>query len=107
MRRLLLAVMALALSLTADDGTRLRVQITHTDKLNLSAGGTIRINDSLGDVNVEGWERPDVEITVTKTTEYSVGPKERDAASKLLNLFQVTAQNTSRPHRVPWAQPST
>ncbi len=63
--------------------------------MNLSAGGTVRIDGSLGDVNVEGWERPDVEITVTKTTEYSASPKEREKALALLNLYQATAQNSS------------
>jgi hypothetical protein len=43
------------------------VQISNTERVDFPPGGTIRINGSYGHLVVEGWDRPDVEITVTKS----------------------------------------
>jgi hypothetical protein len=44
-------------------------QVTTTERVSFAAGGTIRIDHSYGDLNVEGWDRPEVEITVTKQSQ--------------------------------------
>jgi len=41
--------------------------LTTTDHVNFSPGGLIRIEGSYGTLNIEGWDKPEVEVTVTKS----------------------------------------
>lgn len=41
---------------------------TKTQTLELAPGGTIRIAGSHGDLNIEGWDRAEVQLEVTKMT---------------------------------------
>ena len=65
-----------------------KVTVTHTETLSLPAGGTVRIEHSVGELGIEGWDRPDVEITVIKTTQdfYSAADHAKG-----------TAENRARP----------
>ena len=54
---------------------------TTTERMNFAPGGTIRVEHSYGDLRVEGWNRPEVEITVTKS---------------LLRFGQLQAQDSRR-----------
>jgi hypothetical protein len=49
--------------------------------MNFAPGGTIRVEHSYGDLRVEAWDRPEVEITVTKS---------------LLRFGQLQAQDSRR-----------
>jgi hypothetical protein len=46
-------------------------RVTDTQRIDFAPGGTIRVDKSWGDLYIEGWDQPRVEITVTKTTSYS------------------------------------
>jgi hypothetical protein len=48
-------------------GTVLAVEVTATEHASLAPGGTIRIEHSYGDLTIEGWDRPEVELTVIKS----------------------------------------
>jgi hypothetical protein len=71
------------------------VQLTNTDHVEFAPGGTIRFTGSTGQLDVEGWDRPEVEITVAKSTYRSNTPKERDEATQELNLVRVVAERKS------------
>jgi hypothetical protein len=45
-----------------------RVESVTTEKADFAPGGTIRIEGSTGELNVEGWDQPAVEVTVTRYT---------------------------------------
>jgi hypothetical protein len=45
-----------------------RVESVTTEKTDFAPGGTIRIEGSTGELNVEGWDEPSVEVTVTRYT---------------------------------------
>ena len=47
---------------------RQRAAVTTTANVDFSSGGVIDLRNSFGDVWVEGWDRPEVEISVTKST---------------------------------------
>jgi hypothetical protein len=95
-----------------------KVQVAHTDHLSLPAGGTLRLQHSFGELNIEGWDRPDVEITTVKTTKeyYRTADSARGRAE--LERVHVTSEveekdivvTTSAPHRgfpgLPWTEPS-
>jgi len=41
-------------------------EIAHTDRVDFAPGGTIALNDSFGDLYIEGWDQPAVEMTLIK-----------------------------------------
>src|SRR5215470_7481499 len=58
----------LALSATAQAQiTKQKAKITSTERIEFGMHGLIQIVDSFGEVNVEGWDQPDVELTINKT----------------------------------------
>jgi hypothetical protein len=42
-------------------------EVVTTDHLNFAPGGLIRIDGSYGTLNIEGWDKAEVEVTVTKS----------------------------------------
>jgi len=68
------------------------VKITNTEHMNFAPGGAIRIDDSYGELNVEGWDQPEVEITVIKTSPYDYNQSE---ATKHVNGVQVMTKRMS------------
>jgi hypothetical protein len=90
-----LSVLGITLPLSADDGTRQPVQVTSTERINFAPGGTIRLNDSYGYLTVEGWDQPDVEITVTKATDDDYETAQREQAEQRLKDVRVTVERRS------------
>lgn len=89
-----LSFVGLTLPLVGDDATKQLVQVTKTERVDFAPGGLIRVNGSYGDFNVEGWDQPAVEITVIKSLGY-YEPKEREQATKRLEMVRVVAQRRS------------
>ncbi len=85
---------AFALPLLADDLSRDRVSSTHTERFNVSAAGAIRLESSLGQADIEGWDRPEVEVTVVRSSVHLYDAKARAEAQAHLDSAQViTKQN--------------
>jgi hypothetical protein len=63
-----------------------RVDVTTTEKTQFLPGGTVRIEGSTGEVNVEGWDEPAVEIQVVR----SAWTDQEDRTKARLNLIQVS-----------------
>ncbi len=70
------------------------LQVVTTDTLDFN-GGTLRINNAYGQINLEGWDQPRVEITVTRTAFRHSTPKEQEGGKAYLNQIQVTAKKES------------
>lgn len=70
------------------------VEVTTTEKVDLGPGGTIRIVGSEGELNIEAWDQPQVEVTVTRYTERGSDPKSREATQKLLAGIRVETKKT-------------
>ena len=67
-------------------------EVTTTQSLEFGAKGTIQIVDSFGSVKVEGWDKEEVEMTVTKRTQKKYEPKDLAKAAKGLERFKVTME---------------
>jgi hypothetical protein len=67
-----------------------QVHISSTQQVPFQAGGTIRVNHSFGELWIEGWDRPEVEITVTKSPDELYSAKDLAAATKLADNVKVT-----------------
>ena len=91
---LLLFVCCLALGLPAQAQTvdKREAEITTTQSLEFGAKGTVQIVDSFGTVKVEGWDKDEVELTVTKRTQKKYEPKNLAKAAKGLERFKVTME---------------
>jgi hypothetical protein len=66
-----------------------QVQVSNTDRVKFAPGGLIRLDHSYGDVTVEGWDRPEVEVTIIKSMPFDYQPKHPELAAQ--HLERVTA----------------
>ena len=84
-----LGVSCLAL---AGDETKQFFQVTKTERLDFPSGGLLRLKNSIGQVTIEGWDRPDVELTTTKSTKDSYNTQDREKAVKELDQVRIAAE---------------
>lgn len=96
MRRLLVTAIALALPVLADDRSKETLSSTHTERFNIPAAGAIRLENSFGELDIDGWDRPEVEVTVVRSTERPYDAKahahNRDEVQRRLDSVQITAK---------------
>ena len=70
---------------------------TTTERVDFAPGGLIHINGSYGDLNVEGWDRPEVEVTVVKTLPYARKPKPPEQSTTTLDQVRIVTEHKSPP----------
>jgi hypothetical protein len=89
-----LAVLTLCVAclLLGDDDARQKVQVSKTEKMDFPANGTLRLQNSTGDLTIEGWDQPGVEITTTKSSKEEYLARDRDKAAKELDRVKVSAK---------------
>jgi len=58
----------------------------------MPSGGILRIRNATGEVIIEGWDKPEVEITTIKSTQYEYLPDERARATAVLDRIRVTTE---------------
>ena len=68
-RIVLVIVAGSALALVADDRSNRTLSAAHTDRFNVPASVSIQLENSFGEIEVDGWDLPEVEVTVTKSVE--------------------------------------
>lgn len=78
--------------LAAGDRDKEALSATHTERFNVPTAGAIRLENSFGEVDIDGWDRPEVELTVTRSSEHLYGANERAEAQRRLDSVQVTAK---------------
>lgn len=93
-RRLAIMALALCLPLVAKV-PKPALPIVTTEHLDFAPGGTIHVNGSQGGLNIEGWDRAEVEITVTRSTYRLDTLKDRDLAKRQLEAIKVTTERKS------------
>jgi hypothetical protein len=95
-----LSVLGAALPLLAADGPETKgpkqsFEVTSTERVNFSPGGTIRLVDSYGYLTVEGWDEPEVEVTVTKSTDRFYGSENKQEAERRFGQVRVVTERKS------------
>lgn len=68
------------------------VHIDKTRTLEFPAGGTLRLVRSTGDVTIEGWDGPGVELTTTVQSLETYSAADRDKEKKELERVQVAGK---------------
>jgi len=66
---LFVCCLALGISAQAQTADKHEAEIKTAQSIEFGAKGTIQIVDSFGSVKVEGWDKEEVELTVTKRTQ--------------------------------------
>jgi hypothetical protein len=89
--KLLILVLGTGMALVADDRANRPLTVTHTDRYNVPAPVSIRIENSFGEIDLDGWDLPEVEVTVTKSAEDLTDQKDR--AKTRLDAVQVDVKH--------------
>jgi hypothetical protein len=85
-----------------------QVTVTTTEHASFAPGGTIRINHSYGNLNVEGWDQRVVQLTVIKSMPLDYKPKRPEEATRHLSGLRIALEaksgtevvvSTMRTHR--------
>jgi hypothetical protein len=106
--------MAAAAPLFGESGNTNLIPVIRTQQVPFQDGGTIHLNHSYGQLWVEGWDRPEVELTVTKWPEALYGSKDQAEAAKLVENVHIAAErrsdtdleiSTSVSHFSRWTHP--
>ncbi|MBV9396662.1 MAG: DUF4097 family beta strand repeat protein [Bryobacterales bacterium] len=70
--------------LLAAQNTRDKVETRQTEHMTFEPSAVVHLENILGHVKVEGWTRPDVEVTIVKATkDYFSGDQQETAAKEL------------------------
>jgi len=93
MKRTLTLLFGIGCLLYAASDTPQKIQIAKTEQADLPSGGAVRLKNSTGELTIEGWDRPGVEITTLKSTKraYPATGAEREKASHILDEVKVSA----------------
>jgi len=76
-------------------GPKQSFEVTSTERVNFLPGGTIRLANSYGYLTVEGWDEPQVQVTVTKSTDRFYGPEEKPEADRRFEQVRVLTERRS------------
>ena len=91
---------ATALPLAAADrpeqtGPHQSFAVTSVERVPFSPGGAIALNNSYGHLTVEGWDEPEVEITVTRSSSRFYPPESEEEAERGFDRVRVAAERRS------------
>ena len=104
-RKLVPLALALGLPLLPQSPLQ-QVAVVTTDRVDFAAGGTIRFEGSVGELNIEGWDQPQVEVKLTRVDYVDASEKDREKGK--LERITVKAEKrsgnelviaTALPHR--------
>jgi hypothetical protein len=95
MKRTLTVVFGVSCLLFAGEELTQKIQVVHTEHADFPSGGLLRLKNSFGELTVEGWDRPDVEITTVKSTKAAYGAQDRERVSRELDKVRVTVEHQS------------
>jgi hypothetical protein len=90
MMRTLMVLFGISCLLLADDEPKQKVQVLHTERADFPSGGLVRLRNSIGELAVDGWDRPDVEITTIKSTKALYASRDREKASRELDEVRIS-----------------
>ena len=104
MLKLVIAIV-LSLPLLANDRSKEALSTTRTERFNVAAAGAIRLENSFGEVDIDGWDRPEVELTVVRSSERLYDPNGRAEAQRRLDSVQITAKQNGNDVVISTAYP--
>ena len=67
-------------------------EVTKTERVNFLAGGTVEVDNSYGYLTVEGWDEPEVEVTVAKSTNRFYEPERKERVGQRFDEIRVSTE---------------
>lgn len=111
----LIAIGSSCLLFSEDEAGR-TIGITKTERMEFPARGVLHLQHSIGELTVEGWDRPEIEITTTKVPplHYDSRWREKSSHDRELEEVKVAAErhdddvviSTTLPHGRSFPPPS-
>lgn len=80
----------LAAVLLVTDVPMEQVQTTHTDHIDFPSTGVLKLEHSTGELSIEAWDQPGIEITAIRSTKSWYVSKRDDAVKKLDQIKMKT-----------------
>ena len=68
------------------------VKITKTEQMDFPSGGLLHLNDVIGDLTIEPWDQPGIEITTTKSTKADLDSQNHEKGVAELDQVHIAAQ---------------
>lgn len=90
-----LNVFGIVLPLSGDDTSKRSVEVVHTERQNFAPDGVIQLNGSYGYLSVDGWDQPEVEVTITKSTNRFYKPNRQEEAKRHLESIRIVTDRRS------------
>jgi hypothetical protein len=90
-----LTVLGVTLPLCGDEILKPPAQVTSSEHFDFAPGGVIRLDGSFGDLYVEGWDQPRVEMTVTKFMPYEYESTHPERSVQHMSAVRVVAERRS------------
>jgi len=81
--------------LLATEETGPSVQITNTERLPFPAGGVLHVKSWHGELEVEGWNEPEVELTAVKTAPFGSDESARSKLEKVRIAMERQGQEVT------------
>jgi len=106
MQKLPVILIVLAFPLLADDRSKETLSTSHTEQFNVPEPGVIRLENSFGEVDIDGWDRPEVEVTVVRSSERLYATKARVEAQRRLDSVKITTKHDGNDVVISTAYPS-
>ena len=110
-----ITMFAAALPMLSEEKFPQSFEITTTERVKFTPGGTLHLNDSYGYLSIEGWDESEAEITITKSTDRYYRPDQENEAKKKLDQIRVEIKHpsdtdleittTRAPRHGTWAPP--
>jgi hypothetical protein len=69
-----------------------KVEVTDTQRSDFPSGGTLHLKNSTGELTIESWDQPGLEMTTIKSSKVAVEGHEREKAVKLLDRVKITTE---------------
>ena len=92
---LMFGALAMGLPAFGDEYVKPQPEVTRTERVDFSSGGVIRLDGAYGDLFVEGWDQPAVEITVTKSMRYKYESAQSQRAAQHMESIRVVTERHS------------
>lgn len=96
MMRLFLCLIGLAILVSvasAQTVEKQRVYVTTTERIPFSNGVSVHLKDTFGEVQVEGWDRNEVEIQFTRGTQKKYAASEEAKEKRRLEKIKIVTTN--------------
>ncbi|HWC97800.1 MAG TPA: hypothetical protein VG456_13645, partial [Candidatus Sulfopaludibacter sp.] len=70
------------------------LQVVTTETVDFN-GGTLHLNSTYGELNVETWDEPRIEITLTRTAFRHAASSDQESGKAFLNRIKLTVQKAA------------